>query len=86
MEQSKHLKVNVFKNGDRTVALTMPIYSLNIIDTLIPEPALKVLRDKGLNLNSIISKVKQSQYRPQSLFEEEALIDNVHKRYKVWIE
>ena len=86
MEKAKHLKVLVKKDGTPSVDIQMPIYSVKIIDTLIPEPVLSILEQKNINLKKIIEDVKNSDYAPQTLFEEEADVDGVLKSYKVWIE
>ena len=82
--KSNWLKVLVLNNGEEIVNVTMPIYSLSILDTIIPEYILKKILDKGLDLKKIISTIKEDNYTPQTVFEEK--IDKTNKEYKVWIE
>jgi len=86
MEESKNLKVRVISNGEEKVMVTMPIYSLSIIDTLVPENVIKILKNKNIDLKEIIEQVKETRYKPQTLFKEEAEVDGIQKKYHVWIE
>jgi hypothetical protein len=79
---SKHLRVIVKKNGSEVVNLTMPIYSVTILDTVMPEAILPKLEQKGISLSEIMTRLKEENYAPQTLFE----MDNEQKSYHVWIE
>ncbi|MGK0367764.1 MAG: hypothetical protein ACI9QD_000903 [Thermoproteota archaeon] len=58
----------------------MPIFSLSILDSLIPANVLKSMPD--LSIKQVIERVKSVNYRPQTLFE----LDTPQKSYRVWIE
>lgn len=64
------------------VDLRMPIASLNVIETLMPQKVLDRLREKNFNLQEIVGNVKSSGYIPQTLFE----MTTTERSYKVWIE
>lgn len=80
--QSKHLRVVVVRDGEERANMTFPIYTLNIIDTLMPEAVVESLSQRNIHLPQMISNIKEGGFRPQTLFEhlEES------KSYKVWIE
>ena len=82
MKLSKHLRVIVRRNGSEVVNLTMPIYSVTILDTVMPESVLPVLEEKGISLKEIMEKLKRENYAPQTLFE----MEKEEKSYHVWIE
>lgn len=82
MKLSKHLRVIVRKNGSEVVNLTMPIYSVTILDTVMPESVLPILEEKGISLKEMMEKLKTENYAPQTLFE----MEKEEKSYKVWIE
>lgn len=86
MKKSNNLRVLVHKNGKQSVNMTMPIFSVTIIDTLMPDSVLEQLESKNIDIKAIINRVKESNYEPQTLFEQEADVEGVHKKYKVWIE
>ena len=64
----------------------MPIYSVKVMDTLMPEVILKKLKNKSIDLKQILYKVIESDYAPQILFEASFEEEGVLKEYKVWIE
>ena len=81
MKLSKHLRVIVKRNGSEVVNLTMPIYSVTILDTVMPESVLPALEEKGISLKEIMEKLKRENYAPQTLFE----MEKEDKSYRVWI-
>lgn len=86
MEPAKNLRVRVLNNGEEKVFVTLPIYSLKIISSVMPEGVLKQISKRDINLDEIVAQVKASDYRPQTLFEEDVKVDGVQKTYKVWID
>lgn len=86
MKESKSLKIRVACNGADKAMVTMPIFSLSIIDTLMPENVLGLLKKKNIRINEIILRVKETNYEPQTLFKEEIKVDGALKSYHVWIE
>ena len=60
MEKAKHLRVLVKKDDIPSVDIEMPVYSLNILDTIIPESVHQVLQTKNIQLKKIIENVKQT--------------------------
>lgn len=82
MEKSKHLRVLIKKEKKDVVNLTMPVASVKILDTIMPDSVLPKLEEKGLNLKEIITRVKDQNFAPQTLFE----MEKEGKNYRVWIE
>lgn len=58
MKKSKNLRVLVHKNGKQSVDMTMPIFSVTVIDTLMPDSVLDQLESKNIDLKAIINRVK----------------------------
>jgi hypothetical protein len=83
---AKYLRVVVKKNGKETVNLTMPIYSLKIIDTLMPETVISKLKLRNIDLKELVKKVVDSEYKPQDIFSEEFTEGELIKKYRVWVE
>lgn len=72
----------MFKELECMVDLRLPIASLDIIETLMPQKVLDRLKEKNFNLQELVTRVKSSGYRPQTLFE----MVTPERSYKVWIE
>jgi len=71
----------VFKESECMVDLTLPIASVDFIETLMPQKVLDKLMEKNFDLKQLILKIKQSSYAPQTLFE----MTTTERSYKVWI-
>lgn len=80
--KSQNLCVQVKQDGSEKVSLKLPIATLDWIETLMPGSVLEQISKKGIDLKTIVEKVKQEDYQPQILFEMSTEI----KSYKVWIE
>jgi hypothetical protein len=80
--EAKHLKVLVMRNGEAKVNLTFPIYTLNILESIMPELVLEKLKSKGIDLGPMIQKIKSKGLTPQVVFEH----IETDSSYKVWIE
>ena len=80
--KAKKLRVHVIRDGEKKVDLTFPIYTLNVIESVMPENILKNLKAQRLNIPSMIEKVKNSGFIPQTVFEQ--ITDG--KTFKVWVE
>jgi len=81
-DQAKHLRVLITSNGIDQVNMTFPIFTLNILESLIPGFVLASLKLKNIELEKMIEKVKSSGFKPQIIFEN----NSGEKNYKVWIE
>lgn len=79
---SKHLRVLVIRNGSELVNVTMPIYSVSVIDTIMPPSILPKIKEKGIDLKAMMTRLKSENYAPQTLFE----FESEEKSYRVWIE
>lgn len=79
---AKNLRIKIIRDGDTKVDMTLPIFSLSIIDTLMPENVIEILKSKNISLSEMIEKVKTSDSAPQVLFE----VEEENKSYRVWIE
>jgi hypothetical protein len=78
--KAKNLKVHVKEDGRDKVKLTMPIFSVTILDTIMPESVKSKI--STVDIKEIIERVKAEEFRPQTLFE----LEDGAKSYKVWIE
>ena len=82
MPSAKNLRVIVKAGRDERVNITLPIYSLNVIDSVVPSKVLNKLKEKNFDLAGKVSEIKAGGYQPQTIFE----TDNGERSYKVWIE
>ena len=80
--QATKLKINIRKEGDEFANLEFPIFTLNMIGTLIPEKAHEYLIKSSIDLESILKSVKESDYKPQTILE----FDHNEKHFRIWIE
>lgn len=81
-ESAKNLRVVVVRDGDEKANMTFPIFSLNILDALMPENVIESLSKKNICITTIIENVKNTNYMPQTLFHHH----EENKSYRVWIE
>ncbi|MDA8792730.1 hypothetical protein N9N67_05760 [Bacteriovoracaceae bacterium] len=82
MKKSKHLRVLIKREQKDVVNLTMPVASVKILDTIMPDSVIPQLEAKGLSIRKIIDRVKEENFAPQTLFE----MEKEGKNYRVWIE
>ncbi len=71
----------MFKQSECMVDLTLPIASLEFIETLMPQKVLDKLNEKNFDLKQLVRDVKASGFEPQTLFE----MTTTERSYKVWI-
>jgi hypothetical protein len=81
-EEAKNLRVLVARDGVEKVNLTFPIYTLNILDSIIPENIAEKISQLDINLKEKIQTIKNDGNKPQTIFES----SNEEKSYKIWIE
>lgn len=79
---SKNLRIKIIRDGDTKVDMTLPIFSLSIIETLMPENVIGILKSKNICLEEIIADIKRTNYEPQTVFE----LKEENKFYHVWVE
>jgi hypothetical protein len=79
---AKNLRVLVTRNGQAKANLTFPIYTLNILDTIMPEFVLEKLKTKGIDLSLMIKDAHARGLAPHVIFEH----IEIESSYKVWIE
>jgi hypothetical protein len=63
------------------VDLTLPIFSMDLIETMMPERVLKKLAETEVKVQDILARVHASGRVPQVLFE----MHNEDRSYRVWI-
>jgi hypothetical protein len=80
--QAKKFKVRIMREQKVQVDLTFPIFTLSLIDTLIPEKAMDYLKHSEIDLKQILAKVEASQYAPQSILE----FSHEGRDFHLWIE
>lgn len=71
----------MFKEKECMVDLTLPIASLEFIETLMPQKVLNLLAERNFDLKALLHEVRASNYQPQTLFE----MSTTERAYKVWI-
>lgn len=71
----------MFKEKECMVDLTLPIASLEFIETLMPQKVLDNLAERNFDLKALLYEVRASNYQPQTLFE----MSTTERSYKVWI-
>ncbi len=81
-QAAKNLRVIVVRDGEEKVNLTCPIYTLGVLDTIIPEAIVEKINTDYFNLKEKIQLIKDEGHRPQTIFE----MSTKEKSYKVWIE
>jgi predicted unusual protein kinase regulating ubiquinone biosynthesis (AarF/ABC1/UbiB family) len=81
--KSKELRVLVTENDKRIVSITMPARAAYDLIDIMPEDVITHIRATGaLDLEEVVSRVKQTQAEAQSLFEH----DREARHYRVWLE
>lgn len=81
-EKAKNLKIRVIREGDEKAFLTFPIFTLTVLDTVIPGHVLEKINRRGIDIKACIKKVQDSGSVPQVVFEH----SEENSSYKVWIE
>lgn len=71
----------MFKEKECMVDLSLPIASLEFIESLMPQKVLDKLIERNFNLPQLLRDVKASGYEPQTLFE----MSTPERSYRVWI-
>ena len=79
---AKLLKVQVFENGQQTVALSMPANQILKLQEIMPEDTLQNLKDAKIDLNKHIQSAIDNGLAPQLIFQN----TTNNKTYKVWLE
>jgi hypothetical protein len=79
---ASNIKIEVTENNKQIVYMILPITSLDNLQDLMPEKVTNKVLEDGLNINSIIQKVKDTDFLPQDLF----CLQIVERKYHVWID
>lgn len=80
--KSKYLRVQIKRLEVTSVDLTFPIFTLNVIESFIPEKAQAYLQKSKIHLSQILEQIKQSEFAPQTILE----FEHEEKKFKIWIE
>jgi hypothetical protein len=80
MAQKLHVRVED-QDGSAVVALELPSQSIDELEDLVPEDTLLKMREQKIDFTAIKSRVQQSGYIPQALFEART----EQRRYLVWL-
>ena len=81
-EEATKLRVVVSREDSEVVNLTFPIYTLSVLDTIIPEKIVEKINLLDINLKEKIQQIKDSGNKPQIIFE----MSNNERSYKIWTE
>jgi hypothetical protein len=81
-EEATKLRVVVSREDSEVVNLTFPIYTLSVLDTIIPEKIVEKINLLDINLKEKIQQIKDSGNKPQTIFE----MSNNERSYKIWTE
>lgn len=70
----KKLKVDKYINDQLDESFTVPLAFIHILNSLLPDSAMKSLQKNGLALNEIIEASKQKQhYQAETMVEEKGI-------------
>jgi predicted unusual protein kinase regulating ubiquinone biosynthesis (AarF/ABC1/UbiB family) len=79
---SSNIKIEVLEDKKQVVYMILPMTSLDNLQDLMPEKvSTKILQD-GIDIQSIIERVKSSGFAPQNLFS----LNIQERSYRVWID
>ena len=79
---STNIKVEVFEDKKQIVYMILPMTSLNNLQDLMPDNVCEKILEEGIDLKSIIEKVKETEFMPQDLFN----LNIRNRNYRVWID
>lgn len=81
---AKHLRIEVTRNGERRASLTFPAGSVEELSALMDEETAAKIAERGINLDAILKKVRQTAYAPAELF----ILDDPTSAssFRVWLE
>lgn len=78
------LYLEIKKNGETRVSLTLPSKVIKNFEGLLPNKARKIIFDRGIDLDSIKSKVIKSNYSACELLT--LYVEEENKEIRIWLE
>jgi predicted unusual protein kinase regulating ubiquinone biosynthesis (AarF/ABC1/UbiB family) len=85
--KARKLCVQVYENQHLTISLDLPAEAALELESLIPATVLVEIKNSAeIDLDCIISNLEKKGIVPQVVFETNFVVENTHKRYKVWLE
>jgi predicted unusual protein kinase regulating ubiquinone biosynthesis (AarF/ABC1/UbiB family) len=79
---SKNVKIEVKENMQLSFSMELPLASLDNLATYMPSHVQEKLKERNIDLEQTLQKIRMSNYTPQEIFQ----IDDGIKKYRVWIE
>lgn len=76
------LKVSVAEGGVERVSLAFPASQVTQLESLIPPEVRDKMRQRGVELEAIVARARDSRFAPQELF----CLEDGDKRHRVWLE
>ncbi len=80
--KSTFFRIQIQKENKIVADLKFPIFTLELIDTLIPEKAQEYLKTSSIDTKEILKRIKDTNYIPQTVLE----FENEGRQFKLWIE
>ncbi len=79
---AKHLRVEVYREGCRSVSLTMPIGAIEDLENVIDEAVVRRIEARGVSLAALVRDSRRGGYAPGELFTLDVAEEN--KTVRVW--
>ena len=79
---STNIKIEVLEDKKQVVYMILPMTSLDNLQDLMPEKVSTKIHEDGIDIKSIIQKVKDTDFVPQNLFN----LNIQDRSYRVWID
>jgi hypothetical protein len=76
------LRIQIKRQQVITVDLKFPIFTLTVMENFIPEKAQTYLRNSSIDIPSILRRIEDSNYKPQSVLN----FEHEEKNFTIWIE
>lgn len=76
------LRVQIKRQDIVSVDLKFPIFTLSVMDSFIPEKALAYLNKSSIDIPSILKRIEDTNYVPQSVLD----FDHEDRQFSIWIE
>ena len=66
---SDNMIISIIENGSQKVKLTLPARAIENLPAFIPDDVAEKMVYKGIDIPSLVKKVRRNAYKPQSVFE-----------------
>lgn len=81
---AKHLRIDVHRDGERKVALTLSATAVEDLDQLMNDEVKLRIRERGIDLHAIVRETRHAGYAPRELFHVQEPGEN--RQIRVWLE